>query len=207
MSNALDTDSKARDVVFLDNYALARWRCVLHFMVGAGAAKGPENEGISPDAVRILLHAQLMKRDETDGSAAITRQGFQFLLLDTQVQVWHFMLQYLDTCEQRGLNLPECLSMLFQLSFSTLGRDYSSEGLSSGLLTFLQHLREFGLVYQRKVRFLIVFFFRLYVYIKMDRKSKIWKNCQKKSRHCLKTFAVTPCIFNFPCFFESLYFM
>jgi transcription initiation factor TFIIH subunit 4 len=40
--------------------------------------------------------------------------------------------------------------MLFQLSFSTLGRDYSSEGLSSGLLTFLQHLREFGLVYQRK---------------------------------------------------------
>jgi len=61
------------------------------------------------------------------------------------------MLQYLDTCEQRDLNLPECLSMLFQLSFSTLGRDYSSEGLSPSLLIFLQHLREFGLVYQRKV--------------------------------------------------------
>lgn len=150
MSNSLETDTKARDVDFLDQYAMSRWRCVLHYMVGAGAAKGPEAEGISPDAVRILLHANLMKRDETDGSPVITRQGFQFLLLDTQAQVWHFMLQYLDTCQQRGLNLAECLSMLFQLSFSTLGRDYSSEGLTPGLLTFLQHLREFGLVYQRK---------------------------------------------------------
>lgn len=151
MSNALETDSKARDITFLDNYAVSRWRCVLHYMVGAsGAIKGSDSEGISPDAVRILLSAKLMKSDETDKTPAITRQGFQFLLLDTQSQVWHFMLHYLDTCEQKGLNFAECLSMLFQLSFSTLGRDYSSEGLSAGLLTFLQHLREFGLVYQRK---------------------------------------------------------
>lgn len=151
MSNALETDSKARDITFLDNYAVSRWRCVLHYMVGAsGAIKDADSEGISPDAVRILLTANLMKRDETDGTPVITRQGFQFLLLDTQSQVWHFMLQYLDSCEHKGLNLAECLSMLFQLSFSTLGRDYSSEGLSPGLLTFLQHLREFGLVYQRK---------------------------------------------------------
>lgn len=150
MSNTLDGDSKPRDIAFLDNYAMSRWRCVLHYMVGAGSTKGPEGEGIGPDAVRILLHANLMKRDESDGSLNITKQGFQFLLLDTQAQVWYFMLQYLDTCEQRGLNLAECLSMLFQLSFSTLGRDYSSEGMSQGMLTFLQHLREFGLVYQRK---------------------------------------------------------
>lgn len=151
MVNILDTDSKARDITFLDNYAMSRWRCVLHYMVGAGATRGPDGETISPDAVRILLNANLMKRDEHDGSPVITRQGFQFLLLDTQAQVWHFMLQYLDTCEQRGMKLPECLNMMFQLSFSTLGRDYSSEGLSNTLLSFLQHLREFGLVYQRKV--------------------------------------------------------
>lgn len=52
----------------------------------------------------------------------ITRQGFQFLLLDTQAQVWHFILQYLDTVEQRGLDLADCLTFLFQLSFSTLGK-------------------------------------------------------------------------------------
>lgn len=150
MSSSLEADSKARDIAYLDNYAMSRWRCVLHYMVGAsGALKDTESEGISPDAVRILLKADLMKRDENDGAPVITRQGFQFLLLDTQAQVWHFMLQYLDSCEQRGLNLSECLSMLFQLSFSTLGRDYSTEGLSPNLVTFLQHLREFGLVYQR----------------------------------------------------------
>lgn len=60
--------------------------------------------------------------DEDDGSPVITRQGFQFLLLDTQAQVWHFILQYLDTVEQRGLDLVECLTFLFQLSFSTLGK-------------------------------------------------------------------------------------
>lgn len=31
-------------------------------------------------------------------------------------------------------------------------QDYSVEGMSESLLTFLQHLREFGLVFQRKVR-------------------------------------------------------
>ncbi|KAJ3650249.1 hypothetical protein Zmor_021947 [Zophobas morio] len=145
MSSALEVDSKARDVSFLDAYSLERWECVLHYMVGS-----QQQEGISADAVRILLHAGLMKRDEDDGSPVITRQGFQFLLLDRQAQVWHFLLQYLDTVEQRGLNLVECLTFLFQLSFSTLGKDYSTEGMSPGLLIFLQHLREFGLVYQRK---------------------------------------------------------
>lgn len=150
MTNTLDKDSKPRDIAFLDSYAMSRWRCVLHYMVGTGNRNGgTDAEAISPDAVRILLHANLMKRDERDG-ITITRQGFQFLLLDTRAQVWHFMLQYLETCEERGISLPECLSMLFQLSFSTLGRDYSSDGMNNQMLTFLQHLREFGLVFQRK---------------------------------------------------------
>jgi len=64
--------------------------------------------------------------------------------------VWYFMLQYLDTVNARGLDLVQCLSFLFQISFCTLGKDYCTDGMTEGLLTFLQHLREFGLVYQRK---------------------------------------------------------
>jgi len=52
----------------------------------------------------------------------ITREGFQFLLLDTPSQVWYFILQYLDTVESRGLDLVDCLTFLFQLSFSTMGK-------------------------------------------------------------------------------------
>jgi transcription initiation factor TFIIH subunit 4 len=150
MFSSIDSDAKSRDTSFLDQYAMSRWNCLLHYMVDSNATRGSEIEGISVDAVRIILHANLMRRNETDGSSILTSQGFQFLLMDTQSQVWHFMLQYLNTCEQRGLALVECLSMLFQLSFSTLGRDYSSQGLSENMLTFLQHLREFGLIYQRK---------------------------------------------------------
>lgn len=34
---------------------------------------------------------------------------------------------------------------------TSLSQDYSVEGMSDSLLNFLQHLREFGLVFQRKV--------------------------------------------------------
>ncbi|GBP25834.1 General transcription factor IIH subunit 4 [Eumeta japonica] len=145
MSSSLEPDGKARDIAFLDAYALERWECVLHYMVGS-----QQTEGISADAVRILLHAGLMTRDAEDGSAVITRAGFQFLLLSTAKQVWLFLQHYLHTAEKRSLSAAECLAFLYQLSFSTLGKDYSTEGLSNNMLVFLQHLREFGLVYQRK---------------------------------------------------------
>ncbi|XP_059481929.1 general transcription factor IIH subunit 4 [Neocloeon triangulifer] len=149
LSAQMETDTKPRDIPFLDEYAFDRWKCVLHYMVGSQQQQ--KEGGISADAVRILLHAGLMKRDEDDGgSTCITKEGFQFLLLDTAAQVWYFLLQYLDTVDSRGMDLVSCLAFLFQLSFSTLGKDYSTEGMSESLLVFLQHLREFGLVYQRK---------------------------------------------------------
>ncbi|CAH2089085.1 unnamed protein product [Euphydryas editha] len=145
MSSSLEPDGKARDISFLDAYAMERWDCVLHYMVGSA-----QTEGISADAVRILLHAGLMTRDAEDGTAVITRAGFQFLLLSTAKQVWLFLQHYLQTAEKRSLSAAECLAFLYQLSFSTLGKDYSTEGMSNNMLVFLQHLREFGLVYQRK---------------------------------------------------------
>nr|CAD7402489.1 unnamed protein product [Timema cristinae] len=117
MSSQLEADTRPRDIQYLDKYAMERWECVLHYMVGS-----QQQEGISADAVRILLHAGLMKRDEEDGSPVITREGFQFLLLDTPSQVWYFILQYLDTVEARGLDLVDCLTFLFQLSFSTISK-------------------------------------------------------------------------------------
>lgn len=47
----------------------------------------------------------------------------------------------------KELSLP----LLYLLISVLLSQDYSVEGMSESLLTFLQHLREFGLVFQRKV--------------------------------------------------------
>jgi len=146
MSAYLDEDPRGRDVGFLDSYAAERWETVLHYMVASS-----QQAGISQDAVHTLLQSGLMSRDETqDNAPVITRSGFQFLLMDRSSQVWYFILQYLNSVSARGMSLVECLSFLFQLSFSQLGKDYSTDGMSQSLLTFLQHLREFGLVYQRR---------------------------------------------------------
>lgn len=146
MSAYLEPDPKGRDTTFLEQYATERWETVLHYMVASS-----QQGGISADAVRTLLQAGLMCPDESqDNAPVITRSGFQFLLMERASQVWFFILQYLDSVSSRGMSLVECLSFLFQLSFSQLGKDYSTDGMSQGLVQFLQHLREFGLIYQRK---------------------------------------------------------
>ncbi|KAL5011470.1 hypothetical protein ScPMuIL_010021 [Solemya velum] len=143
----LAPDKYAKDENFLDKYAMDRWECVLHFMVGSSEG----TEGVSSDIVQVLLNSGMMKEgDSSDSMPSIAPAGFQFLLMDTPSQVWHFMLNYLETVENHGMDLVECLSFLFQLSFSTPSKDYSTEGMSESQLKFLQHLREFGLVYQRK---------------------------------------------------------
>ncbi|XP_058475123.1 general transcription factor IIH subunit 4 [Solea solea] len=141
--SSLGPDRHARDIDSLDRYAMERWEVILHFMVGS------PNAAVSQDLSQLLVQAGLMKR-EAGEAPYITSAGFQFLLLDTASQLWYITLQYLKTAQTRGMDLVEILSFLFQLSFSTLGRDYSVEGMSESLLTFLQHLREFGLVFQRK---------------------------------------------------------
>uniref|UniRef100_A0A671VE59 General transcription factor IIH subunit 4 n=1 Tax=Sparus aurata TaxID=8175 RepID=A0A671VE59_SPAAU len=141
--STLGPDRHARDIDSLDRYAMERWEVILHFMVGSPSA------AVSQDLAQLLVQAGLMK-SEAGEAPYITSAGFQFLLLDTASQLWYFTLQYLKTAQSRGMDLVEILSFLFQLSFSTLGRDYSVEGMSESLLTFLQHLREFGLVFQRK---------------------------------------------------------
>ncbi|KAJ8300233.1 hypothetical protein KUTeg_021752 [Tegillarca granosa] len=142
----LPVDKYAKDISFLDKYATERWECVLHFMVGSSEG----SDGVSKDIIDVLLNSGLMKNEPNEPYPSITQMGFQFLLMDVASQIWYFMLQYLETVEARGMDLIECLSFLFQLSFSTLGKDYSTDGMSESQLRFLQHLREFGLVYQRK---------------------------------------------------------
>jgi hypothetical protein len=51
--------------------------------------------------------------------------------------------------------MDSCIGVYFIIYYftSVYFQDYSTEGMSESLLVFLQHLREFGLVYQRKVIF------------------------------------------------------
>lgn len=98
---------------------MERWECILHFMVGSLQ----DNEVVSKDTVDILVHGGLINYDtSTKELPTITASGFKFLLMDTKSQVWYFLLQYLDTVDKKNLDLVECLTFLFQLSFLTLGK-------------------------------------------------------------------------------------
>jgi transcription initiation factor TFIIH subunit 4 len=83
-------------------------------MVSAG-----QSTTVDREILDILKHAGLMSQDS---SSFITTLGFQFLLMDTPSQVWYFILQYFKSAQERGLDLIDCLTFTFQLSFSTLGK-------------------------------------------------------------------------------------
>ncbi|XP_064387820.1 general transcription factor IIH subunit 4-like [Halichondria panicea] len=134
----------ARDVSFLDNYANTQWENILKYMVNDVC------EDITRDTVEVLQRAQLMASSVPGAQPEITTRGFQFLLLDRSSQVWLFILQYLAQVESQGMNMVECLTLIFKLSFLTLGKDYSIDGLTPSQLQLLQHLRQFGMAYQRK---------------------------------------------------------
>ena len=134
----------ARDIDFLDVYSKERWESVLYFMTGSHG----ENIGVSEDAAKVLIHSGLLTYEESDRSTSITSAGFQFLLLSVSSQTWYFMVQYLNSKE--GSTLIQCLSFLFQISFSVLGKDYSVKNLTETQFDFLQLLREIGFAYQRK---------------------------------------------------------
>lgn len=157
-----EKDKHAKTIEGLNQYSNERWEMVLQFMVEARISSNPK-ERVGNKTVETLKSAGLIVDDDNSdgknnsiGSSLITSDGFQFLLMDTSSQVWYFMIQYLETVEKASseANMIECLSFLLQLSFTTLGQVYASDEslLNDNLQSFLQHLREFGLVYQRKRR-------------------------------------------------------
>ncbi|CAF1179907.1 unnamed protein product [Adineta steineri] len=132
----------------LNTYSSTRWDCVLQYLVN------PDRGQITRDTIDVFVHAKLLKRNDDTSSAStdpyqITGTGFQFLLMNRRTQVWFFIINSLETRQQRGEDISEHLIFLFQLSFATFGKDYSCEKFSATKENFLQHLRELGLIWQK----------------------------------------------------------
>jgi len=89
--------------------------------------------------------------EAAEGEAVtLTASAFQFLLWNRRVQIWYFIIQLLEYAWQKnGQDISECLTLLFELSFSTFGKDYSCEEYSNTKIDFLQELRKLGLVYMK----------------------------------------------------------
>ncbi|KAK0526226.1 RNA polymerase II transcription factor B 52 kDa subunit [Tilletia horrida] len=139
-------DANAVSVAFLDAYARSKWETILHFMVGSEGAAQPREPVLA-----LLRSSSLMSGpSRAVSSLRITAKGFNFLLHDTNTQLWQLLLAYLSLTEKRNMDLVDVLAFLFMLGSLQLGRDYSTHELTETQLQMLDDFRDYGLVYQRK---------------------------------------------------------
>jgi transcription initiation factor TFIIH subunit 4 len=66
------------------------------------------------------------------------------------VQIWTFLLQYLELAKEQGGNTIDVLNFFFQLASFEFGHGYSIETLNSTQKQMLEDLKHLGLVFQKK---------------------------------------------------------
>ena len=157
-------DKNHVDVTFLDAYATKQWETILHFLVGTEISEEPGG-----GVLQLLNQAKLMEGDplyfpssylfihkrllffSKPRSMRITYAGFAFLLQDINAQLWTLLLQYLEHSTTLSMDPVDVLHFLFMLGSLELGQHYSTSMLTDTQHHMLQDLRDYGIVFQRKV--------------------------------------------------------
>ena len=137
----------------LKSYTQQSWDSVLHFLVGSD--ENDRGEGIEePDDAMIgfLTQIGLMQsdpdykgKDKAHAPLVITSKGYEFMLRDSNAQVWQFVLQYLNACahhEQKDIIRVEALSMLICLGSCRVGEGYHMSVLGSKFARVV--IKDFG---------------------------------------------------------------
>jgi transcription initiation factor TFIIH subunit 4 len=108
---------------------------------GGGGGSGGDDKGIDK---RPLTFAEIYQVG--GGETHITREGYDFLLKDTGVQLWTFLHEYIRTANARGMRATDILAGLFQLGFCRLGEGYAINALTRSQLALFEDFAAFGLV-------------------------------------------------------------
>jgi transcription initiation factor TFIIH subunit 4 len=142
----------------LERYTQSQWDAVLHYLVGTPNMKVQPN----PAVTHFLFQTDLMQPDpdykrsynKDDAPLVITQKGYDFMLQDNSQQVWHFIVQYLDSMEaseKKDKFQREALLVLICLSFSRFGECYSTASLTKRGLKVVRDLALFGLIYYKEI--------------------------------------------------------
>lgn len=141
----------------LERYTQGQWDAVLHYLVGTPKMKVQPN----PAVTHFLLETNLMQPDpeykgsnRDDAPLVITQKGYDFMLQDNSQQVWHFVVQYLQSIEkhEKATALKkEALLVLICLSFARFGECYAATALSKDGRVIMKDLALFGLLYVKKI--------------------------------------------------------
>jgi transcription initiation factor TFIIH subunit 4 len=90
-----ESGGKRLGIDFLDQHARQQWEGILFFMVSgaAGFQPGSVRMDVGPGTKK-LLHAGDLVRT-VHGTPRITKEGFSFVLQETNAQVWNLLIVYL----------------------------------------------------------------------------------------------------------------
>ncbi|RYO14044.1 RNA polymerase II transcription factor B subunit 2 [Alternaria arborescens] len=144
-----ESGGKRLSVDFLDEYSRSQWEGILYYLVSgaAGLSKDSISRAEVGPGTKKLLHTGDLVRT-VHGSPRITKDGFSFVLQETNAQVWSLLIVYLKMTNELGMSETEVLSFLFMLGSLELGQDYSTSTLSPTQAQMLEDLSSMGLIYR-----------------------------------------------------------
>uniref|UniRef100_A0A0D9WB98 RNA polymerase II transcription factor B subunit 2 n=1 Tax=Leersia perrieri TaxID=77586 RepID=A0A0D9WB98_9ORYZ len=144
----------------LEGYALEQWECFLLQLINSSQVE--KGTSFSSSMMRTFQRGLLSSRD---GEAPrLTENGFQFLLMETNAQLWYIMREYISSSEERGVDPTDLISFLLELSFHTLGEAYSLNTLTDVQRNAIRDLAELGLVKLQQGFVVVETNFRMYAY-------------------------------------------
>ncbi|PWZ37555.1 hypothetical protein Zm00014a_043221 [Zea mays] len=144
----------------LEAYALDQWECFLLQLINSSQVE--KGSSFSSSMMKTFQRGLLSSRD---GEASkLTENGFQFLLMETNAQLWYIMREYISSAEERGVDPTELISFLLELSFHKLGAAYSLNTLTDVQRIAIRDLAELGLVKQQQGFVVVETNFRMYAY-------------------------------------------
>ncbi|TVU16626.1 hypothetical protein EJB05_40199, partial [Eragrostis curvula] len=144
----------------LEDYALEQWESFLLQLINSSQVE--KGTSFSPAMMRTFQRGLLSSREGE--VPKLTENGFQFLLMETNAQLWYIMREYISSAEERGVDPSELISFLLELSFHTQGAAYSLTPLSPVKRSAIKDLASLGLVKLQQGFVVVETNFRMYAY-------------------------------------------
>lgn len=98
----------------------------------------------SPSMMKVFQRGLLSQRQKD--APRLTEYGFQFLLMDTNAQLWYIIREYIANAEERGVDPADLISFLLELSFHETGQAYNINTLDEDQRSTIKDLADLGLV-------------------------------------------------------------
>jgi transcription initiation factor TFIIH subunit 4 len=145
---SLDEDARldAPSIDALDAYAAERWDRILRFI----ADPSESITRVSRNVQLWLIASDILGANRT--GLALTQHGFDFLVRDTQFQVFHLIKCFFTKMKEIARDLKDAdpadvVIFACEFSFLHLGECYHSASLNHLQSTFLRYIAEIGLAF------------------------------------------------------------